>query len=197
MEPADFKSESELRVNNLKQYISDTYSKNIKAFNKDFRKKLSKRYKFSEDQIDTKSTQLRQVLKGYQGRTFSPNLQILVEESFNLPAGILTKIRPTRIPGYIFVSCPGNTANILYSQLQANEIVDEVSILFGDVDLFIKVYGTADQIQKLITCDLYEIESIIINCTRTYFSLGGKSWLKYPAKKHPDYKPPKNRWCSS
>lgn len=194
MKPTDFKTESELRVDNLKQFIVDKYNGDIKLFNKNFRRFLSVRRNFSEEQVETKTTQLRQVLKGYDGRTFSANLQKLIEGVFYLPDGILTRVRPKRISGYIFVSCPGNAANILYNQLQNNEIVDEASILFGDVDLFIKVYGTPDQIQKFVTEDLYEVEGLGINCTRTYFSLGGKSWSKYPVKSHPDYSPPANRW---
>ncbi len=190
-----FKSENELRTYNLKQYISDVHNDCFKSFNEQFKKYLRERLKFNHEQIETKSSQVRQAYKGH--RNFTAKQQELVEKAFDLPKGILTKIRPARKPAYIFVSCQGKTCDLLYRRLKKHELVDEVSILFGDIDLFIRIYGSIDEIQEFITTDLYSDSRITINSTRTYFSLHNKNWSKYPIQKHPGYQAPKDRWLKS
>lgn len=117
-----------------------------------------------------------------------------MKKKFDLPENILSQVRPKRSQAYIFISCTGKSANLLFSKMQGNKIVDEISILFGDIDVFIKVYGSAAEVQKLITEDLYQIEGLVINNTKTYFTLDTKSWVKHPVSTHPSYVPPSNRW---
>jgi len=130
----------------------------------------------------------------YKGKSFTQALQDIVEKAFNLPVGILSKVRSKRSHAYIFISCTGKSANLIYSEIQSNEIVDEVSVLFGDIDVFIKVYATLKDLQKLITEDIFNIDGVIIHSTKTYFSLDEKCWMKYPVGMHSKYTPPPDRW---
>lgn len=187
-----FKSENELRLYNLKQFVKDVHGDEFKNFNKAFKKRLAEKYRFTEDQIETKSSQIRQAFNGQ--RNFTAKQQALVEKTLSLPKGVFTKIRPGRKPAYIFVSCLGNTSGLLYEHLKGHQLVDEVSILFGDIDLFVRVYGSLEEIQNFINNDLYSDERISISNTRTYFSLHGKNWSKYPVSNHREYAAPADRW---
>ncbi len=191
-----FLTQSDLRVDNLKQFIKDHYQNSNRSFYKEFRKNLKYRMQYTEIQIDTKQKMLQQAMGKYKNKTFSKSLQRLVECAFELPKEILSRIRPERSPAYIFLSCSGKSANILFEELKNNPIIDEVSVLFGDVDVYIKVYGTSEEVQELITIDLYNIDGLVINNTRTYFTLNKRSWVRYSASSHPDYEPPANRWST-
>lgn len=186
-------TEKELRKNNLKQYIADKYDKQT-DFYKVLKHSLTKRSRLTSEQADGKVKQLQGVMRGDDGRTFTEQLQKIVEKAFSLPKNILSQNRSKRSLAYIFISCTGQSANLLFSKIQENKIVDEISLLFGDIDVFIKVYGTSEEIQKLITEDLYKIEGLEINNTKTYFTLSGKSWVKHPVSSHPNYNPPEDRW---
>lgn len=190
----NFTNEKDIRIDNLKQFITDVYKNKSTKFYKDFRHNLVEKMKYSEDQAEAKSKQLRQAMGKYKNKTFSATLQTVVEKAFSLPKNILSKTRPQRLPAYIFLACPGNSARILFKELQKREIVDEISVLFGDVDVFVRAYGTIEEIQKLVTIDLYEIEDVEIRGTRTYFSIGNENWSRHPIGKHPFYKPPADRW---
>ena len=187
-----FKSENELRVYNLRQFVKDVYQGEFKEFNNVFKQHLKNKYKFTEDQIETKSSQIRQAFNGQ--RNFTEKQQKFVEKAFSLPTNVFTRIRPCRKTAYIFVSCMGNSSELLYSYLKEHELVDEVSILFGDIDLFVRVYGSLEEIQNFINQDIYSDERISISNTRTYFSLHNKNWSKYPVNKHSEYIPPLSRW---
>lgn len=187
-------SQNDLRRDNLKQYIRDVYKDSEKAFYCDFRKKLMGDLKYTEELSDTKIRQLKGALKKYKGRSFTKNLQDIVERTLKLSPNILAQVRRKRSPIYILISCTGESANLIFSSIKSNEIVDEVAILFGDVDIFMKVYATPEEVQKLITEDLFSIDNISISKTKTYFPLTGKSWMKHQVGKHPDYSPPSDRW---
>ena len=183
-------TESKLRINNLNQYIKDKYKGKKSRFYSAYRSRLEASRKGGDV---GKVKQLQEAM-GTGKRTFTISLQNSVESMFDLPKGILTKSRLVRFPAYVFVSCTGDTAYRLYEELQKNRIVDEISVLFGDIDILIRVYGTHEEIQKLVTTDLYTLENININHSRTYFSLEGKNWTRYSISKHPSYTPPQDRW---
>jgi hypothetical protein len=185
-------SENKLRISNLKQFIKDKYKGNKRKFYADLEKKM-KEQKGKVSNLG-KIKQLQDAMREDTKRNFTKGLQDLVEKPFKLREGILSEQRHTRFPAYIFVSCTGNTAFKLFDSLQENKIVDEISVLFGDIDIVIRVYGTQKEIQALVTTDLYQFDTHTINNSRTYFSMEGKNWVRYPISKHPNYKAPSDRW---
>lgn len=187
-------SQSDLRVDNLKQFIKDRYNENSRSFYHDFKINLIKKLNFSEEQVESKKKLLRQAIGKYKNKTFSKSLQETVEKAFDLPKEILSQMRPRRSPAYIFISCTGESANIIFSEVKKNKIVDEISILFGDIDVFIKIYGTLEEVQMFITESIFKIKGISINNTKTYFSFREKNWMKYSVRNHPKYEPPSERW---
>jgi len=189
-------SQSDVRVNNLQQFISDVYCKNHKNFYKDFKDLLLEK-KYSEEGAERKQKQLRDALGKYKGKSFTEALEKIVEKIFDLPRGVLSDIRSERFPAYIFLSCTGVSANLIFSEVQKYEIVDEVVVLFGDIDVFVKVYASKEEIQNFITKDLYNIEGLNISSTNTYTSLEGKVWMRYSIQNHPDYMPPSDRWLKN
>lgn len=182
---------SDLRVDNLNQFISDIYGGCNKIFYKNFNENLTR---YTVEERETKKKQLKNAMAKYPKKSFSQALQNVVEVAFSLQDGVLSRPRIERVHAYIFVACIGSSADLIYSKIQENEIVDEVTILFGDIDIFIKVYATLREIKKLITEDIFSIKGATINSTKTYFSFNEQVWMKHPVAKHPNYKPPSSRW---
>lgn len=187
-------TQSDIRVSNVKQFTNDVYGGKSREFYKDFKLNL-KKIKYTDESIENKLKQLRNALGKYKGKSFTETLENIVEKSFNLPGGILSRVREKRHLAYIFLSCTGKSANIIFSEVKKIEIVDEVVILFGDVDILIKVYATSFELQRFIMEEIYAINGVSITRTKTYNSLDEKCWIKYPVNNHPDYIPPCDRWC--
>lgn len=185
-----------LRKDNLNQFISDRYNGDEKRFYLELNDLMITKLNRTYDQADSKIKQLRSAMAGYENKPFSDTLQKIVEECYDLPKNILTQVRPRRSPAYIFLSCTGESVSPIFSKIKSHEIVDEISVLFGDIDVFIKVFATKKQVQKFITEDIFNIEGVTINRTKTYFSLEDKVWLRYSPGEHPAYSPPSQRWVN-
>ena len=196
MNRKEYLSENDLRIDNTNQFIKDIYQENSKEFYSDFKKNLINKLKYTEENSETKVKQIRNALGRYKGKSFTKTLQNIVEKSFDLPINILSQIRPKKFPAYILVSCTGKSANLIFSEIKNNNIVDEVTLLFGDIDVLIKVYATSEQVKKLVTEDLFRINDTKIYGTKTYFPLDGKYWIKHPIGEHPNYSAPSDRWYS-
>lgn len=79
-----YTSQKELRKDNLKQFITDKYSAKFSDFYKDFKQRLinCSHYKsrYTKEQAEGKIKQLQGVMRGDNGRTFTKQLQELIEK---------------------------------------------------------------------------------------------------------------------
>lgn len=150
---------------------------------------------------------LRSLISQSVNKAFRPLQQkyaTMIELLFDMPEGHLSRLPEKKMPAYVLLQCMGQTALALMTQIRAHPIVDEVALLVGDADLYIRIFGTNEQLQQFLLVDLYRVADrvasqsgeagvsmsmdSIIRSTKTYTSFQDTYYLKYHPSRHPDYK---------
>ena len=102
--------------------------------------------------------------------------------------GDLSRPMQAKAPIYVLISCAGGTINRLFKSLCKQLIVDEVAIIAGNSDLFVRLYGTSLQIKYFLIELLYTLDGAEgVTRTTTHFSFENSYWLRYPIQKHPQF----------
>jgi len=153
------------------------------------------------------ANRLRALISQSVNKAFRPlhrQYATMIELLFDLPEGHLSMMPEKRMPAYVMLQCMGQTALALMTQIQDHPIVDEVALLVGDADLYIRIFGTNDQLQQFLLVDLYRAADLvasqsttsdmqiamgsIIRSTKTYTSFQDTYHLRYHPSRHPDFK---------
>lgn len=133
-------------------------------------------------------------------RPLAQNYATMVELLFELSEGYLSRAPVKKMPAFVLLQCKGNTATALMAEIKKHPIVDEVALITGDADLYIRIFGTNKDIQSFLLKDLYKTAEMtasildksispdsIIYSTKTYTSFDDSYFQKYPTSRHPDF----------
>ena len=153
------------------------------------------------------ANRLRNLISQSVNNSFRPLQQkyaTMVEILFSLPEGYLSRTPEKKMPAYVMLQCMGQTALALMTRIKYHPIVDEVALLVGDADLYIRIFGTNEELQNFLLVDLYEVAdevagqpgnsdgnspgSSIIYSTKTYTSFENTYYLRYHPAKHTEFK---------
>lgn len=184
-----------VRLDNLKHFIRSRYKKSrtrFAEFKKEYYAALQSICDHNEDEIDTKITQASRAY--YEEINISDTIREDIEKAFKLTKGSLDRKRPEKIPAFILIECDGFSSQKVFDFLKGYKLVDEVAMVAGDADVFVRVYGSHREIKDLLMNDLYnndvyrvDKDTIRVHRTKTYFSYVDAHWQRYPPSGHKDY----------
>lgn len=161
------------RLYNLKQVIQRDFAGDHASF---FTRLASGVERTAPDFFESTMKMVRKVLRGDSGLT--DLMAGRVEAALELQHGSLVIKREKKSPAYVLLRCTGPAAYSLLEQLKGHHLVDEVAVVVGNADLFIRVYGTQRQVQIFLTKTLHEMSGGIHEST-TYFSFDECAWQKF------------------
>ncbi len=173
---------------NLNHFIRDVYNGQKSIFKNELEKKLVVELGFPESRVSA----IMQACNGH--RKLTKEMQKEIENAFNLKKEILNKQATLKKPNYILISVTGNLAENLLEDLKGLEIVDEISVIRGDADLFVRVYGTEEEIDNFLLEDLHSCTNVEISGTITLTTLKDRYFERYPIKTHPNRKTNPSIW---
>jgi len=184
---------------NLIKFINAEYRGDVSVFKKDYKKLLSQKY--SAEEIRPKSKLLNQKFsKGKDGRRFTLTDARDFEASFGLDEGCLLLPDVSKEVAYVFVECAPSQAHKLFIELSENcekySILDECSLLSGDADVFLRLYGTREQIRNFIFESIDSTTEFVIQRTKTHFSFTNDNWQRYPTATHTRRETSRPYWLS-
>ena len=186
-------------ISNLYKFINYAYSSDISSFKRDYKKFLgNERNRRTENETGSKLSSLSQKLRGYNGRLLKLSDAEDIEKIFILPEACLISQELNQEVAYIFLDCSPRDALAVYEYLikygNKNDIIDECSLVSGNSDVFLRLYGTKHAIRSFLTDVLGQYRGFSIDKTKTHFSLSNEVWQKYPTKDNSNKRPKRPYW---
>lgn len=176
-------------ISNIYKFINYVYDSDITRFKKSYRALLGgNKNRLTENEIESKLSSLSQKLRGSNGRLLKLSDSEHLENIFFLPAGSLTSPEVNREVAYMFLDCsPKDTLKVfdyLTKYGKSCDILDECSLVSGDSDVFLRLYGTKHEVKQFLADILGNTPGLTINKTKTHFSFSNEVWQKYPIKEN-------------
>ncbi len=151
------KKKSKTRRENLRKLIRDSYEDEWLPLRREIAKKCGEKF----------ARRVKAAHSGYQN--FTGDMAAELEVSLNIETGFFSQESPPKSPAYILIQCDGNSVQKLFDQIRNIDIVDEVAIIVGDADLFVRLFGTQEQFKEFLTKTIYSWDCDI-HRTNTHFS---------------------------
>ena len=176
-------------LSNLYKLVNYLYSGDTRKFLREYKKILrSKKAPLTTDEAISKTKGLSTKIRGSNGRMLRLQDAVDIISTLNLPEDCLLLPEGKKEVAYVFVECVPQNASKLFESLKEpkldNKLIDECSLLAGDSDLFLRLYGTREEIRIFIFDVLGVSDEIIIQRTKTHFSFTDDIWQRYPTKSH-------------
>lgn len=180
------------RQRNFNLFLRDFFQNDTKKFKKEFIANMLKIRKTKEF-AELKVKQILSAKTGHRG--FSDEMEELVEKAFNLKKDVLSQPSKIKKPVYILVNVRSNKAIMEgFKRLQICRIVDEISLIRGNAEIFIRAYGTDDEIDNFLLNDMEKY--IKGGHSTTYTAFKSKTYQRHPIKTHPDRKTNLEKWLA-
>ena len=137
------------------------------------------------------SETFRNYYYGVNNNVLKPWQASVIERAFKLPEGCLSERPQKKEVAYVFVECMPKHVGKLYEILIKGDydVVDEVSILAGQADIFLRLYGSRNRIKNFLMHSLSQIEEAPIQRTTTHLSFAEDVWERHRIATHQDRKP--------
>lgn len=191
------------RRENLLRYVRKHYgSKNnesLTEFKKDLKKRLLADPKLSRE-ADANRAAISRALSPRTAQPLSYEKAGLVEKLFKMEPEFLSREREKKAPAYVLLQCRANTAEKLATQIFKAPLVDEVAVIIGDADLFVRLYGTQEDIKLFLLNELFDIAAKvaqgipdlscgtpIIDRTKTYLSFDLCYFMRHHPKNNSEF----------
>ena len=191
------------RRENLLRYVRKHYgSKNnssLNEFKKDLKAKLMAEPKLAREASANRAA-ISRTLSPKTAQPLSYEKAGLVEMLFNMEPEYLSRERERKAPAYVLLQCRANTAERLAAQIFRVSLVDEVAVTIGDADLFLRLFGTQDDIKQFLLEELFDIAAKvaretpnlppgtpIIDRTKTYQSFDRCYFLRHHPKNNSEF----------
>lgn len=143
----------------------------------------------NDESLDTSQTKdrrayVQKILRG--DKALGPEWQSRIERLCEIPVGALRMPAIRKVTAYVLVNCRGKDAQKLYDAITENPdewpVVDEIGLVTGNSDLFVRIHGSEDQITTMLTDALYNVPNVQIQGTNTLFSFRKMLWQRYPIR---------------
>lgn len=191
------------RRENLLRFVRQSYGSDEKRARADFRNALKEKLMTLPGlrrEADANRASISKTLSKKTALPLSAEKAALIETLFDLEPEYLSRERAKKAPAYILLQCKAHTAEKLCAQIAKVPIVDEVAVIIGDSDLFIRVYGTRDEIKLFLLEEIFSLAqkvaktvsslepgATIIDRTKTYISFEDSYFLRYHPKRNSDF----------
>jgi len=183
---------------NLAKLINYSYEGDDNKFFKSYKFALEANLGATDDQSYQSSENICHQFRGYKNRVMTPKAATHIISVLGLPEDALFLPDIEKEVAYVFVKCMPHYTGKLYEILtefgEKNDILDECSVLAGDSDLFLRLYGTREQIRFFLTEEISCQEQIPIQRTTTHFSFPDDVWQKHPIIDHVNRKANRPYW---
>lgn len=188
---------------NLSKLINYAFQGSFPNFRKSLKAAMEENLSLSDKEANLKVEALRTSFLGYSNKRLSISQASTITTALKLPDDALLSPIYTKEVAYVFVTCSPKDSQLLVEQLKEEkseiaQIIDEISTVTGDADIFIRLYGTREQIKTFLINELCKHKHINIQRTTTHFSFKGETWERYPNQSHqkriasrPDWLPEK------
>lgn len=201
------------RRDNLLRFVRQSYGSDEKSARSAFRDALKDKLMSIpslQREANANRASISKTLSKKTALPLSAEKAALIETLFGLEPEYLSRERAKKAPAYVLLQCKAHTAERLCTQIAKFPIVDEVAVIIGDSDLFIRLYGTRDEIKHFLLDEIFTIAqrvakstpgvdsgSSIIDRTKTYISFEDSYFLRYHPKKNSDFHEKKIRQDNS
>lgn len=191
------------RRENLLRFVRQSYGSDEKSARADFRSELKEKLMSVPALRREAATNRASISKSLSQKTALPlsaEKAALIETLFSLEPEYLSRERAKKAPVYVLLQCKAHTAEKLCAHIAKVDIVDEVAVIIGDSDLFVRLYGTREEIKFFLLEDIFDIArkvakaeptiasgSEIIDRTKTYMSFEDSYFLRYHPKRNSDF----------
>ena len=151
--PASYKGNvtSVIIISNLYRFINYIYLSDVTAFRSDYKKLLSN----AGFETESKLSSFSQKFRGVDGRLFKLSDAEEIARVFGLPDDSFIAPEIVREVAYVFLECPPSDILAIFDFLklcgERSDIVDECSLIAGDADIFLRLYGTKNEIRMFIS----------------------------------------------
>lgn len=191
------------RRDNLLRFVRQTYGNDERTARAAFRNALKEKLTTAAGlrrEADANRASISKTLSKKTALPLSAEKAALIETLFGLEPEYLSRERAKKAPAYVLLHCRAHTAEKLCAQIAKVGIVDEVAVIIGDADLFVRLYGTHDEIKHFLLDELFNIAlrvakteptlesgTSIIDRTKTYTSFENSYFLRYHPKRNSDF----------
>jgi len=179
---------------NLIDLIEFACEGSLDNFKDALREKIGKNNDDADAFMNRFSQQLRE-----ENRRLTAELSRKICHYLQLPNEALLSHRVEKEVAYVFVQCKPRHTNMLFEKLtnmckeNRSSIVDEVSIVSGDADIFLRLFGTRRKIKEYLT-KIIANEDMPIEKTYTHFSFEDEVYMRYPVATHRNWVGAKPYW---
>lgn len=191
------------RRDNLLRFVRQTYGSDEKKARAEFRDDLKEKLMALSGlrrEADANRASISKTLSRKTALPLSAEKAALIETLFGLEPEYLSRERAKKAPAYVLLQCKAHTAEKLCAQIAKVSIVDEVAVIIGDSDLFVRLYGTRREIKSFLLEEIFNIAqkvaktvpsleagTTIIDRTKTYISFEDSYFLRYHPKRNSDF----------
>lgn len=191
------------RRENLLRFVRQSYGSDERTARADFRTELKDKLMTVPGlrrEADANRASISKTLSKKTALPLSAEKASLIETLFGLEPEYLSRERAKKAPVYVLLQCKAHTAEKLCAHIAKVDIVDEVAVIIGDSDLFVRLYGTREQIKLFLLEDIFNIAqkvaktepsiesgTAIIDRTKTYMSFEDSYFLRYHPKRNSDF----------
>lgn len=191
------------RRENLLRFVRKHYgsksNESLSEFKKDLKNKLLADPKLARESNANRAA-ISRALSSRTAQSLSYEKAGLLEKLFKMEPEYLSREREKKAPAYVLLQCRANTAEKLATQIFKAPLVDEVAVIIGDSDLFVRLFGTQEDIKLFLLNELFDIAAgvaqtipdllpgtPIIDRTKTYLSFDHCYFLRHHPKNNSEF----------